>query len=201
MIGRCPCATLSLPPAASSIFPVHRISQLKISVRLKLKPNEHDKSPSVDFQFAIVVQLESSVPRARSPLGVFHGRPPFDRQPARLFRPWPATARPRALGSRRYSEGPAGLERCWWCQPGRDTGKRPSWPRAVVVAKNGYAARPEPAQAGTPVWPKEGASTRKSEVEGPGRSAGVPVGLAQYQAPAESHKPGLRVGRFSAESK
>jgi hypothetical protein len=30
VIGRCPCATLSLPPAASSIFPVqHRISQLK----------------------------------------------------------------------------------------------------------------------------------------------------------------------------
>jgi hypothetical protein len=24
VIGRCPCATLSLPPAASSIFPVHR---------------------------------------------------------------------------------------------------------------------------------------------------------------------------------
>ena len=47
-------------------------------------------------------QLESSEPRARSPLVVFHGRPPFDRQPARLCdRPRPATARPRALHSRR----------------------------------------------------------------------------------------------------
>jgi hypothetical protein len=74
-----PCSfqyTSSTPPGFTT----------EISVRLKLKLNEHDKSPSVVFQFVIVVQFkfESSVPRARSPLGVFHGRPPFDRQPARL---------------------------------------------------------------------------------------------------------------------
>jgi hypothetical protein len=85
---RGPCATLSLPPAASSTLPVHhRVSQLKsnptkfqyaISVLLKLKPNEQDKSLDRCLSIVIVVQLVQSVPSARSPHGVFHGRPPLD---------------------------------------------------------------------------------------------------------------------------
>ena len=71
----------------STVAVHHRVSQLKsnptkfqraISVRLKLKPNEPDKSQTAVFQFVIVVQLVQSVPSARSPHGVFHGRPPFD---------------------------------------------------------------------------------------------------------------------------
>jgi hypothetical protein len=71
----------------STVAVHHRVSQLKsnptkfqraISVRLKLKPNEPDKSQTAVFQFVIVVQLVQSVPSARSPHGVFHGRSPFD---------------------------------------------------------------------------------------------------------------------------
>ena len=44
--------------------------------------------------------------RARSPLGVFRGRPPFDRQPARLSDRGPPQPAPELCGSRRCSEGP-----------------------------------------------------------------------------------------------
>ena len=60
--------------------------------------------------------------RARSPLGVFHSRPPFDRQPARLSdrgQPQPA---PELCGLRRYSDG-LGLSVVGGATPGRDTGK------------------------------------------------------------------------------
>ena len=79
-LAPCSFQYISSTPDFTTEIQTDKVSVLKISVRLKLKPNEHNKSPSVDFQFAIVVQLESSVPRARSPLGVFHGRPPFDRR-------------------------------------------------------------------------------------------------------------------------
>ena len=68
--------------------------------------------------------------RARSPLGVFRGRPPFDRQPARLSYRGPPQPAPEFCGSRRYSEGP-GLSVVGGATPGRDTGKR-----SKVVAKS-----------------------------------------------------------------
>ncbi len=63
--------------------------------------------------------------RARSPLalGVFHGRPPIDRQPARLSYRGPPQPAPELCGSRRYSEG-LGLSVVGGATPGRDTGKR-----------------------------------------------------------------------------
>jgi hypothetical protein len=69
--------------------------------------------------------------RARSPHGVFHGRPPFDRQPARLSDHGPPQPAPELCGSRRYSEG-LGLSVVGGATTGRDTGKR-----SKVVAKNG----------------------------------------------------------------
>ena len=72
--------------------------------------------------------------RARSPLGVFHGRPPFDRQPARLSDHGPPQPAPELCGSRRYSEGP-GLSVVGGATPGRHTGKR-----SKVVAKKVVAA-------------------------------------------------------------
>ena len=60
---------------------------------------------------------------ARSPHGVFHGRPPFDRQPARLSDHGPPQPAPELCGSRRYSEGP-GLSVVGGATPGRHTGKR-----------------------------------------------------------------------------
>ena len=69
--------------------------------------------------------------RARSPHGVFHGRPPFDRQPARLSDRGPPQPAPELCGSRRYSEGP-GLSVVGGATPGRDTGKR-----SDMVAKKG----------------------------------------------------------------
>ena len=43
--------------------------------------------------------------RARSPLGVFRGRPPFDRQPARLSDRGPPQPAPELCGSRRCLQG------------------------------------------------------------------------------------------------
>ena len=71
--------------------------------------------------------------RARSPHGVFHGRPPFDRQPARLSDRGPPQPAPELCGSRRYSEGlglPVSV--VGGATPGRDTGKR-----SDMVAKKG----------------------------------------------------------------
>ncbi len=59
--------------------------------------------------------------RARSPHGVFHGRPSFDRQPARLSDRGPPQPAPELCGSRRYSEG-LGLSVVGGATPGRDTG-------------------------------------------------------------------------------
>ncbi len=76
--------------------------------------------------------------RARSPLGVFkfHGRPPFDRQPARLSDRGPPQPAPELCGSRRCQcfQGP-GLSVVGGATPGRDTGKR-----SKVVAKTGPRA-------------------------------------------------------------
>jgi hypothetical protein len=73
--------------------------------------------------------------RARSPHGVFHGRPPFDRQPARLSDHGPPQPAPELCGSRRYSEGP-GLSVVGGATPGRHTGKRSK----VVAAFTDVAA-------------------------------------------------------------
>ena len=43
--------------------------------------------------------------RARSPLGVFRGRPPFDRQPARLSDRGPPQPASELCGSRRCLQG------------------------------------------------------------------------------------------------
>ena len=67
--------------------------------------------------------------RARSPLGVFRGRPPFDRQPARLSDRGPPQPAPELCGSRRCLQG-LGLSVVGGATPGRDTGKR-----SEVVAK------------------------------------------------------------------
>ena len=125
---RGPCATLSLPPAASSTLPVHhRVSQLKsnptkfqyaISVRLKLKPNEQDKS----LDRCLSLSLSSSWFRAcpeHAPQTVCSTVVPHSTTACPSFLPWPATARPGALRLATLLRG-AGLERCWWCQPGRD---------------------------------------------------------------------------------
>ena len=61
--------------------------------------------------------------RARSPLGVFRGRPPFDRQPARLSDRGPPQPAPELCGSRRCLQG-LGLSVVGGATPGRDTGKR-----------------------------------------------------------------------------
>ncbi len=61
--------------------------------------------------------------RARSPLGVFRGSPPFDRQPARLSDRGPPQPAPELCGSRRCLQG-LGLSVVGGATPGRDTGKR-----------------------------------------------------------------------------
>jgi hypothetical protein len=77
-----PCSfqyTTSTPPGFTTEIQSDKVS-VRNSVRLKLKTQRTDKIPSraVVFQFVIVVQLVQSVPSARFPHGVFHGRPPFD---------------------------------------------------------------------------------------------------------------------------
>ena len=100
--------------------------QYAISVRLKLKPNEPDKSQTVVFRFVIVVQFVQSVPSARSPHGVFHGRPPFNRElrrlPARLTYRGPPQPAPELCGSRRCSKGP-GLSIVGGANRGETSGK------------------------------------------------------------------------------
>ncbi len=80
----------------------------EISVRLKLKPNEPDKSQTAVFQFVIVVPVGvERAPRTLPSRRVPRSSPirPVVSIARPSFRPWPATARPGALGSRRYSEG------------------------------------------------------------------------------------------------
>ena len=125
---RGPCATLSLPPAASSTLPVHhRVSQLKsnptkfqyaISVRLKLKPNEQDKSLDRCLSLSLSFSWFRACPE-HAPQTVCSTVVPHSTTACPSFLPWPATARPRALRLATLLRG-AWLERCWWCQPGRD---------------------------------------------------------------------------------
>ena len=127
---RRPCATLSLPPAASSTPLVHHwVPQLKsnptkfqyaisvpgtqlqyaISVRLKLNLNEQDKK-SACFQSPL-----SSVGVGRAERTLLNRRvPPSSLIPTTAcllsFRPWPATACPYALRPATLLRG-AGLQR------------------------------------------------------------------------------------------
>ncbi len=56
--------------------------------------------------------------RAHAPLTVCSTVVPHSTTACPSFLPWPATARPRAQRLATLLRG-AGLERCWWCQPGR----------------------------------------------------------------------------------
>ena len=122
-----PCSfqyTSSTPPGFATEIQSDKVSVLKISVRLKLKPNEQDKSQTVVFQFVIGVQLVF-VPSARSPHGVFHGRPgAIRRPPARLSYRGPPQPAPELCGSRRCFEGPRpGLSVVGGANRGETSGK------------------------------------------------------------------------------
>ena len=76
--------------------------------------------------------------RARSPLGVFRGRPPFDRQPARLSDRGPPQPAPELCGSRRCLQG-LGLSVVGGATPGRDTGKRSEASLRLLKKKTRWA--------------------------------------------------------------
>lgn len=127
-----PCATLSLPPAASSTSSTPpgfstEIQSDSISVRnFSTTETENHRLAFKRHQLIIKRHCRSvGVERAPRtlPTRCVPRSSPIRPSACPSFRPRPATARPRALRLATLLRG-AGLERCWWCQPGRDTGKR-----------------------------------------------------------------------------
>jgi hypothetical protein len=110
--------TSSTPPGFTTEIHTTKF-QYAISARLKLKPNEQDKSQTVVFQLSLSFSSLVGAERAERtlPTRCVPRSSPIRPSACPSFRPRPATARPRALRLATLLRG-AGLERWWWCHTG-----------------------------------------------------------------------------------